>query len=97
MSPRRIHSPLRYTRAQRAVALRKRNEALGSTLVAIDIALKRLNPAIDRAIDTATKTGSGSVVGSVVQVPRANPVQEDAFDWLLDVKFQLEELVREAP
>jgi hypothetical protein len=93
----RRQGPLPVTRMQRAVQIRKRDESLGSTLVAIDIALKRLNPAIDRAIDTASSSSTGSVVGSVVQVPQSNPRQEGAIDWLLDVKETLQELMREAP
>lgn len=89
--------PLRQTRYERAVELRRTDHSLSSTLVAIDIALKSLYPRIDRALDMCQASSSGSVVGSVVQVPMSDPASQVAYDWLDAVKRSLEELVREAP
>jgi len=66
--------------------------------MAIDVALKRLNYKIDRAVDRCLATGtSGSVVGSVVQVPLSDPVYQRAIDWLDAVQMSIEELVVEYP
>jgi hypothetical protein len=71
--------------------------SLSSTVIAIDIAMKKLNPRIDKAIDQCQASSSGSIVGSVVQVPMSDPMSQRAFDFLESVRQTLEDLVNEAP
>jgi len=96
--PRRKHAPHPKTRAQRAVEVGRDDHSLGNQLLAIDIALKRLNARIDKAVNACLATGSsGSVVGSVVQVPVSDPAHERAIDWLDAVQRDVEALVSGYP
>lgn len=92
---RRRHNAVPKTRSERAVEIRKYDPSLSATLTRIDIALRNLNPAIERAVDACRASSSGSVVGSVVQVPRQDPRHQQAIDWLDAVVRSVEDVVRE--
>lgn len=86
------------TRLQIGYEIKRRRPSLGSLVVAIEGARRELFIEVDRAIEAAhSPSGSGSVVGSVVQVPRCDPRHEQAIDYLETVRKTLEDLVGEAP
>jgi hypothetical protein len=97
--PRPLRQPteLRESRRERAKKMEKAKDPLGPVMTAIDIALGRLNYLIDRSERECRTEPSGSVVGSVIQVPQSNPSHEGHFDFLLTVKKTFEDLVQEAP
>jgi hypothetical protein len=75
---------------------RKRGDsARASLLAAIDVELRSLSRRVDRAYEATRSKGSGSIVGSIVQVPQSDPTTQRAFDWLDEVKSTLETLNNE--
>lgn len=90
-------SPLPESRIERGIKLRRSQPQLGSVMIAIDTALRQLNNRIDKSERNARPRGTGSVIGSVVQVPRENPEHETHFDYLETVRVTLEQLVMDAP
>jgi hypothetical protein len=92
---RRKHTPHPRSRIERAIQIRKHQKQLGSTIIAIDTAFKRLNFLVDRNIEACGPASSGSIVGSVVQVPQSDPAHEQAFDRLDQIRATLEGLIRE--
>lgn len=87
--------PRPRSRIELGVQIRKEQKQLGSCIIAIESALKQLGYHIDRNIEACGPPSSGSIVGSVVQVPQSDPSHEQAFDRLDQIRATLEGLVRE--
>lgn len=88
--------PRARTRKELAAQLKKSGDRIGSSLIsAIDTELDSLSKRVDRAFVATRPRGSGSIIGSVVQVPRSDPACERAFDYLNEVKQTLERLNEE--
>lgn len=96
-TPRRQNRRMPESRIERGMKLRRKQHPIGSTMIAIDIAMKQLNYRIDRSEQQCQSSGSGSIVGSVIQVPQSNPSHETHIDFLESVRKTLEDLVQEAP
>lgn len=97
-TPARRQNPERKkTRRQIGHELKRHRVQLGSTIVGIEEAMAKLNGRINRSIEGCRLKGTGSVVGSVVQVPQQDPHTQAHFDYLDAVRATLEQLVNEAP
>lgn len=95
-TPRRQPRRTRRSRYELGVEIRREREQLGSMIIRIDVALRRLNNAVDRAVQQCHPKGSGSIIGSLVQVPQNDPPHEQAFQFLDAVAAGVENLLREA-
>lgn len=83
MSPRRrMPNPKPRTRAELVMQLKREAHPVGAKLDSIDRLLKIIGNRADRAAQRARAHPTGSVIGSVVQVPQSDPATEQAWDYL---------------
>jgi hypothetical protein len=89
-------NPRPMSRFEFAAQLKKERKEVGEKLASIAVSLGALGKQVDRAAQRAVSFPTSSIIGSVVQVPQADPATERAWDFLDLVDRELKRLRSEA-
>lgn len=90
------HNPVPQTAYQAAAVIKRRQKQLGTLFEDITKLERKLAFLTWRAVESCQPRGTGSIVGSVIQVPKRDPAHERYFEWLDAVRDGLEQLVASA-
>lgn len=83
MTPRRQQTnPVPRSRSEFVAQVKRESSWVGGKLDSILLSVTNIWNRCEKAAEKALAYGSGSIAGSVVQVPRSDPAAEEARDFL---------------